>query len=297
MCPAADPGRVVGMGVRGLVRRRPVTAFVVLVLVLVLVLGWPMLLIGERVPVAVVPLTVLGPGACAVLVTWLADGPGGVRELLGRLGRWRVPVRWYLFAVFGLAVGYWSVALVVHAVFGPAELTPPPLEQWLVAPVSFVALVVLLGLVEELGWRGFLLPRLSARLTPLRAALVVGLVWWAWHLPIRVRLDRPEGAAFAWLFLVGILADAVVIAWVFHRSGGSVLLVALMHAATNTWGGTLLYGQMFAANDPSAYLPYEIVRMGTYAVVAVVVVVLTRGQLGVPPPVAVRTSAQEPQSR
>ena len=264
------------VGVRALVGRRPVAAFVVLVLAL----SWPTLPISQRWPIAAVPLAVLGPGGCAILVTWLADGRAGVRELVGRLLRWRVPLRWYLFAVFGMAVGYWSVAYLVTAVFFPAALVPPPLGQLLLVPVNLAVLVVLLGLVEELGWRGFLLPRLSAQLTPLRAALLVGLVWWAWHLPVRVRLDQPDGAAYAALFLVGVMADAVILAWLFHRTGGSVLLVALFHAATNTWGATQgLYGQTFSAS-PAGYLPFEVIRMGTYVVVAAVVIVLTRGRLG-----------------
>lgn len=278
MCSEAGSGRVGVVGVRGLVGRRPVIAFIMLVLVL----SWPMLLIGERVPVAVVPLALLGPAGCAFVVTWLADGRAGVRELAGRLGRWQVPGRWYLFALFGMAACYWATAYLVTAVFFPAALAPPPLGQLLVVPLFLVLLFVLPGLVEEFGWRGFLLPRLSLRLTPLRATLVVGFVWWAWHLPVRVRLDLPDGAAFAALFLVGILADSVIYTWVFHRTGESVLLVALMHAAGNTWGG-LVYVRTFSV-DPPGYVLFEVVRMGMYVMVAAIVIVLTRGRLGAPPP-------------
>lgn len=107
----------------------------------------------------------------------------------------------------------------------------------------------------------------------MRAALVVGLVWWAWHIPVRlVGIDGPT----ATLFLVGVLADAFVFAWVFHSTGGSVLLVALMHAANNTWSSIL---HLTFTYDP---LLVEGVRMGVYVVVAVAVVVLTRGRLGLP---------------
>lgn len=77
-----------------------------------------------------------------------------------------------------------------------------------------------------------------------------------------------------------MLADAVIYTWVFHRTGGSVLLVALMHAAGNSWGG-LLYSSTFVA-DPPGRTGFYAVRVGVYVVVAVAVVVLTRGRLGLP---------------
>lgn len=78
-------------------------------------------------------LWLLCPSACAFVVTWLADGGSGVRELAGRLLRWRVPLRWYLFALFGIGATYWPAACAVTAVFFPMQLATPPLGSWALA--------------------------------------------------------------------------------------------------------------------------------------------------------------------
>lgn len=268
-------------GVRGAVRRRPVLAFAVLVLVL----SWPMMLLGGSAPWLFV-LWVLGPASCAFLVTGLADGPAGVRELAGRVRRWRVPARWYLFVLFGMAAGYWAVAYTLTAVLSPADLAPPDSGQLTVLGLNFVILFFVNGLVEEFGWRGFALPRLEQWLTPLRATLAVGLLWWAWHLPLQLQLVTDPLVGLAdrllvfGLYLVLVLADAVVYTWVFHRTDGSVLLVAMLHAASNSWGA-LLYTSTFTA-DPPGFVAYFAVRVVVYLIVAVVIVLLTRGRCGYP---------------
>ncbi len=95
-------------------------------------------------------------------------------------------VRWNLFALFGMAVGYWTLAYAVTAVLVPAA--PPDAGQLTVLGLNFVLVFLIAGPGEEFGWRGFALPRLERGLTPLRAALVVGLMWWAWHLPLQLQI-------------------------------------------------------------------------------------------------------------
>lgn len=262
-------------GLRAAVRQRPILAFSVLLVVL----SWPfMLLVGDNVLIGMPALLLLGPGACAFLVSYLADGPAGVRELAGRVGRWRQPARWYLFVLFGMGGAILLTAYGVTAALFPDELAPPPAGVLVPLVLNFVVIFVVAGLGEELGWRGFVLPRLQGRLSPVRATLVVGLLWFAWHLPLRI--GGEDWMPYLGLFLVLVVADSFIYTWVFNRTGGSVLLVALMHAAGNTWGGHL-YGQTFSF-EPPGYLFFEVVRIGIYVIVAVAVVLLTRGRLGHP---------------
>jgi len=106
-------------------------------------------------------------------------------------------------------------------------------------------LVMVLGgpLGEEPAWRGLALARVAERRPMLQASLAVGLVWFAWHLPLL--LARPGELAPGF---VGILSASVVFAWLYQRSAGVVLLPLLMHTAQNTFGGEFA-GPMFQGGD------------------------------------------------
>ena len=265
-------------GLRGAVRRRPVLVFAVLVLAL----SWPMLSItAPELSLTGVLGFFLGAGACAFLVTWLADGSAGVRELAGRALRWRAPVRWYLFALFGLPAAYLLFGYAVGVALFPDELVAPSVNGLISMAVNIVPLFLILLLGEEFGWRGFVLPRLQARLSPLVASLLVGLLWFAWHLPLWFSWHVSPAVGgirplyFLLPFLIGIVPYAVILTWVFNRTGGSVVLVTLMHAAGNAWNA-FVYSPVFTA-DP---VLFEYLRVGVYAVFAIALIVLTRGRLG-----------------
>jgi uncharacterized protein len=86
---------------------------------------------------------------------------------------------------------------------------------------------------EEIGWRGYATPRLQARHTALTAALVVGIVSAFWHLPKALTVGSGQDYPF-WLFVIDTLAKAIVWAWVYNSTGGSLWAVTLLHASVNT---------------------------------------------------------------
>jgi membrane protease YdiL (CAAX protease family) len=91
---------------------------------------------------------------------------------------------------------------------------------------------------EEIGWRGYALPHLQARHSALRASLILGVIWAAFHIPILFTSGAVGGSqsfATALPFLVGILAMSVVVTWIFNNTRGSVLPIILLHGAMNTW--------------------------------------------------------------
>jgi membrane protease YdiL (CAAX protease family) len=88
---------------------------------------------------------------------------------------------------------------------------------------------------EEIGWRGYLLPRLGKRHTPLESSIIVGLLWGIWHLP---RYLEQGGGPFV-LFMIRIVADSILYTWLFNRTGGSLLLTTIFHASGNTAGAFL----------------------------------------------------------
>ena len=185
---------------------------------------WPLVLINP----ASSPLVPFGPGLAAVIVASVAGGRRELFGLLRQLGRWRVGPGWY-----GVAVG---VPLsVAAAALGVAVITGAQVPRWEPSDVlqvagSLVTTVVIVGLFEELGWRGFLLPRLQRGRTALVAALLVGLAWLPWHLPELVsdRGERPLAQ-----FVIYILATSVILAWLYNSTQASLPIVILFHAAFN----------------------------------------------------------------
>jgi membrane protease YdiL (CAAX protease family) len=182
-------------------------------------------------PLALVALAGLCPLPAAIGAAAYETGRPGVRALLAQVVRWRVPLRWYAVALLG-PVGAVAAALLLGlALGGPVPAAPPAV--WATLPLLALVYVVI-ALVEEVGWRGYAQPRLQGHTGALVASVVVGLLWAMWHLP---QWWVPEtGQAAKWpfgIFAAGTVAQAVALAWLYNRAGGSVLPAALAHAAIN----------------------------------------------------------------
>ncbi len=89
---------------------------------------------------------------------------------------------------------------------------------------------------EEFGWRGFALPRLLQRRPPLAAALILGAIWWAWHLPTFFIPTLSQHQLSIPFFLVNSLALSVIMTWLYLRTRGDLLLMILVHVAANYCG-------------------------------------------------------------
>ena len=118
---------------------------------------------------------------------------------------------------------------------------------------------------EELGWRGYALPRIQARVSALTAAVIIGLIQTAWHLPLFVSVT---GAPLLPLIL-GYLGLGVVATWIFNNTRGSVLLVMLLHASFNT--NAAVFGAIYTGAD-LAQMSWLLAVM--WCVVAIVVVIV-----------------------
>lgn len=175
----------------------------------------------------------------AVVLTSVIDGRAGLRKLGRRLLTWRVGFRWYAVALFGfvlidlvavaLAAGMSGAAPDFSQVLG-RDLFGPTAMLWVFVVPFFVFDAVANG--EELGWRGYALPRLLRRHGALLASFILGLVWAFWHLPkFLVVGGTHEG--FGW-FLLDVLAKAVLFTWLYQHTQGSLLLAILFHASINT---------------------------------------------------------------
>jgi membrane protease YdiL (CAAX protease family) len=185
---------------------------------------------GSRLRALVVLLGVYAPSLVALWLTARAEGATGVRSLLRRILMWRVGARWYLFAVGYMAAIKLVVALVLRVATGAWPRFGS--EAWYIIPLA-IAFSTPFQAGEEIGWRGYALPRLAARFGLARASLLLGLIWACWHLP---QFFIPEADTYHQSFFVYVLqvtALSVAFAWLYARTKGSLLLIMLLHSAVN----------------------------------------------------------------
>ena len=176
-------------------------------------------------------LGVFAPALVALGLTWKEKGEPGVRALLARIFRWEVNARWYLFAIGYIATIKLLAAVAHRAIAGE---WPRFGEEPLLLMVAAIMISTWVQAGEELGWRGYALPRLSARFGLGAASAIVGILWASWHLPLFFNPAGGDtyGQSFP-LYLLQVTAVSVAMAWLYWRTDGSLLLVMLFHAAVN----------------------------------------------------------------
>jgi len=177
-------------------------------------------------------LGVFAPGIVATWLTHRHQGSKGVRALLGRLVQVHAGLRWYAFALAYMAAIKLTSALIHRLVSGswPRFGTEPIL---LMLGAILLSTVVFSQSGEELGWRGYALPRLAARIGLGAASVVIGVIWAVWHIPLFfIPGIETTGQSFP-LYALGVIALSVAIAWLYANTNGSLFLTMLMHSAIN----------------------------------------------------------------
>ena len=177
-----------------------------------------------------------GPTLAAFIMTAITEGRAGVRRLLGRYVLWRVGLGWWVVAALGNPILFLVAAVISRLLFGGwpemGEFGRSEEFAFLGLLPYWVANIVFYGFGEEVGWRGFALPRLqTGRRSALMAALILSLFWAAWHIPLYTFVMGFKGMGLAvvpgWFF--SILTGSVLLAWLYNSTGGSVLIVAIFH--------------------------------------------------------------------
>jgi hypothetical protein len=177
------------------------------------------------------------PSLSSIVLTALFYGRAGLRKLFERLIPWRAGIQWYLFVL----VAYPLTAVIAGEIAGAFTGVPVKIQNWAHLYLSLLpALVVDPGpLGEELGWRGFALPRMLERWSPLRASLILGLIWGLWHLPAFFIFGLAQNRMALPVFLLATISVSVIDTWIFLRTNGNLLLPILVHLMTNTTFKTL----------------------------------------------------------
>ncbi len=186
------------------------------------------------------PMMLIGPSVAGILMTGLLYGRAGLRKLGSRLRRWRVGARWYAVALLSAPL---SMAAVLFALsLGSPVFLPGIFTSGEKATLVLIGITggLTAGIFEELGWTGFVIPRLRLRHSVLATGLFVGVLWGAWHILVNVLAGNtmsgalPLGIylpAILFVLLVGWMpAYRMLMAWVYDRTE-SLLLAMLMHAS------------------------------------------------------------------
>lgn len=207
-------------------------------------------------------LLILGTFVAGALVTAIADGRSGLKTYLGRIVRWRVPLKWYAVAIL-LPFVLRLAAFVLTLVAG-AEMATNPQWNWGEIVFELVLVFFVIALGEEPAFRGFALTRLMKGNSALVASLILGLLHAVWHLPLFLSGDEP------WLNILIIVAGAILNTWLFKNTNGSVLLNMIMHTSVNLW--VSVFGPLFSG---SAALQQGLWLVVMYVTTAVALAVIT----------------------
>lgn len=241
--------------------RYPLLAFIVLAYAISWTLWLVAFLIGDDSVLGAVAFVAGGFGPAAAALIVLRSTGQSVGAWVRAILRWRVPGRFWLFALGFPALLFGVANLVLVALGEPVEWSLLP-ERLLPYLGTFVLTLFFLGAQEEPGWRGFALPRLQQRFSPVTATVVLGLAWGFWHLPVA----GPLGAVVPFVL-------AFFYTWLVNRSS-SVLLAILLHAGFTP------------AQDHLVLLPdvghgaADVAIGAAYLVGVGAVLLLTRGRLG-----------------
>jgi uncharacterized protein len=227
----------------------------------------PHLLRGEAIPkfagLMMFPAMLLGPSAVGILLTWFVDGTSGLRDLFSRMRRVRISPRWYATLLIPPVLVLTVLFLMktfVSAVFAPNRF-------FVGAGFGFVA-----GFFEEIGWMGYAFPKMRRADNALAPAILLGLFWGAWHIPVIDYLgtSTPHGAywfPFFLAFSAAMTALRVLIAWVYSNTN-SVLLAQLLHATST--GSLVVFSPpgVTAAQESLWYTVYAALLWLVVAIIA-----------------------------
>jgi membrane protease YdiL (CAAX protease family) len=240
---------------------------------------WPNMLANSgilpiQLPLAVYAFTGWGFIFASVIMTGLTLGKEEVIALLKRYLQWRVGWKWYLVA-FGL-----PPVLMIAGVYVSAALTQTPLDfnnitiykvvgKSINAPLFILPwfLYTLITNGEEIGWRGYILPRLQTKYNALTSTLLLSVIWGFWHLPFY--LSHFEIIAFAW-FMLHCMSLAVILTWLYNSTKGSLLMVAICHAAGNTIVQFLPIASNISNENLGTYIGYVLFEFAAAVVVTII---------------------------
>jgi membrane protease YdiL (CAAX protease family) len=169
-----------------------------------------------------------------LLVVFFLKEKAGVQKLINGWKKWKADPRWYLLAFSPIIISFLSAG--IYLAFGGTPKGPdpdPPLGLFF--PI-FAMMAVFTGATgEELGWRGFALPRLQKQFSALISSLLLGIYWGIWHIPTWIIFGVPFTFESTILFVSTTVLNSIILTSIYNNTKGSILLVSLHHWFENIW--------------------------------------------------------------
>ena len=247
---------------------------------LTLLLSWAIwiptqLLVPENNQLPLLLLGGFGPFLAAIIVIGVKEGKTALMQWLRETFRLRLNLLWYLvggvFLPFGIALLHHSLYLLAG---GKSAFTFD--QTWGIYLAELLSTALVGGGNEEPGWRGFATPRLVARFHPIVTSIIVGVFWVIWHIPLYYGSWGGKDQPLLWFFIYAT-GLSIIMTWLYFRSNKSIIPVMLLHAGTN------IVFDFFPRTNlifSSADLDFNVLKAIAYWIVALVIIVVTKGRLG-----------------
>lgn len=178
-----------------------------------------------------------GPAIAGLVMTVYCDGKEGIKRLIKGMTKWRSNWGAYLF-VFGVPFVLVAGTIFLHDGLGPLITWVGTLKKILPLSIGMAVLMLILVAGEEIGWRGFALPRLQERYGSNIASTLIGFLWGVWHIPLALDptnvLNRGPFLISVVIFIVSTICFSFLYTWLWNYSGRSLLLICLFHSLYNT---------------------------------------------------------------
>ena len=218
-------------------------------------------------------LAAFGPFFSAVIVVWTRQGLSVLRWWLRSVFRLHIPVVLYLAGAFFLPIGVGALQYGLYSVLGGVPDFSDAIP-WYLYLFYLLPTAALTGGNEEPGWRGFALPALLQWFHPALASIILGVIHSVWHLPLMKYYDTTFG-----MYLFNLVGLTFIIDWLCFKSRNSVIPVMLFHAGTNVIG-SFVPTPIDVLDGLGTFM---FLRGIVYWVVAIVLLIMTKGWLGFKP--------------
>jgi membrane protease YdiL (CAAX protease family) len=263
--------------------RYPIVTFYVLALVPGA--GTIYLVMQGILPTNLALSSALSASIAGVAMTAILDGKTGLKLMLSRLLIWRVGIRYWLFAVLFIVPAILFGSLL-NPLFNGDPISFSNMKQAFNIVPMFIVFFIVSGLGQELGWTGFLIPRLQARFGALTSCAIRAILIGIWHLPLLIYLGLqpyalaafPYGnwiaqkgflVAFMTMILMLILPWSIFHIWIFNNTKGSLLLVAVLHSS-EIWVAYWMMSTGVSPNNLDNYWGYGMVVVLTAIIIVIV---------------------------
>lgn len=172
-------------------------------------------------------LVVYSPAIAGIGLVWRHYGRPGLRRYFRRLFMWRMPLAWWIYLIVGMPAVFYLGALIKGESFDAFPFSP-----WH-SVLPALGLTLILGPMEEFGWRGVALPLLQRSMAPIWAGLLLSTLWATWHLPAFLLEGTPQSEWSFAAFFVGLVAIELTLTPMFDAARGSLLIPILYHFQLN----------------------------------------------------------------